>query len=450
MLADSSFKNGFFVYSQLFFVLLALILINFTPEKDVVFWVDMPFQALKWAILGYFGILALIYLQAKLLTLIRKDRFKTLWLFLLNLELLCYLSFYHFGLGAQRFFMQGILASFHTPFALISLMLYFFALGWGHLWQNHFHMHRSWSGTLKSSWQQVLFLFPTCFPFIIISFLLDILESFSTGPNQEAILLALFFCLTACSLVFLPPFMVFCWGCRPLQRLDLQTQLEKRCSSLHFKHAGLKIWPIMQNAFTAGIIGVLPAFRYILFTPALLARLHKEEIEAILIHEIGHNRYKHLLFYPFILTGILILSALTLSLLENNLPVAFLEKASDFTLILGLFGMYALLLGLYFRCIFGFFSRLFERQADLYIFESSFDPFYMIQALDRLGVVTGFTHSQPSWHHFSLQERIRFLYQAIEKPAIILHHHRRVKQWLLIYFSALCLGAMILYTQLIL
>ncbi len=51
-------------------------------------------------------------------------------------------------------------------------------------------------------------------------------------------------------------------------------------------------------------------------------------------------------------------------------------------------------------------SRLFERQADLYIFESSFDPFYMIQALDRLGVVTGFTHSQPSWHHFSLQERI--------------------------------------------
>ncbi len=114
----------------------------------------------------------------------------------------------------------------------------------------------------------------------------------------------------------------------------------------------------MQNAFTAGIIGVLPAFRYILFTPALLARLHKEEIEAILIHEIGHNRYKHLLFYPFILTGILILSALTLSLLENNLPVAFLEKASDFTLILGLFGMYALLLGLYFRCIFGSFPPI--------------------------------------------------------------------------------------------
>ncbi len=212
MLADSSFKNGFFVYSQLFFVLLALILINFTPEKDVVFWVDMPFQALKWAILGYFGILALIYLQAKLLTLIRKDRFKTLWLFLLNLELLCYLSFYHFGLGAQRFFMQGILASFHTPFALISLMLYFFALGWGHLWQNHFHMHRSWSGTLKSSWQQVLFLFPTCFPLIDHQFSFTYFGKFLHRAKPGSYFIGPLLLLNRLQLSFSSPFYGFLLG----------------------------------------------------------------------------------------------------------------------------------------------------------------------------------------------------------------------------------------------
>jgi len=438
------------MFSQLFFVLLALTLITFTTETDSTFWIKNPLEAFKWSLWSYGGLLLLLYGQSKFFSI--KGRLQALWWSLVNLEILLFLGLYHFGLGAQRFFLQGVLASYQTPYTLISLLFYFWALGWAHVWYSYFQQHRSLKASIRIAWQQLLFLSPFCFPFVIISFILDGLDHLpawkqGTLPvDQEVILLGFSVVLLVLTLIFLPALMMICWRCRPLDRFDLKERLEKLCASLGFRHAGIKIWSIMPHTFTAGIIGIVPAFRYILFTPALLNRFRPEEIEAILIHEIGHNRYRHLLFYPFIMLGMLVLGALLLIGLEKEINSAIESFSfSYFTLVMGLFILYALLLGLYFRLVFGFFSRLFERQADLYIFESSLSPIYMIQALDRLGVVTGYTHSHPSWHHFSLQKRMRFLYQALEKPDVIQKHHRRVKRWLTIYFFALILSCFALY-----
>jgi STE24 endopeptidase len=325
------------------------------------------------------------------------------------------------------------------------------------LWYAYFQLHHSLKKAIQSAYRQLFFLFPFCLPFITISLLLDGLEHLPawqqrTLPlSQEMLLLLFSLCLVILTLIFLPACIVICWRCHPLQQVDLKERLERLCASLHFRHAGLKIWSVMSHSFTAGIVGIVPAFRYILFTPPLLHRFRPEEIEAILVHEIGHNRYRHLLFYPFIMLGMLILGALALLGLEKSFDSAITSPAPGigyFTLVMGLFLLYALLMGLYFRVVFGFFSRLFERQADLYIFETSLSPVYLVQALDRLGVVTGYTHTHPNWHHFSLQHRIRFLYRAMEDPLLIQRHHRRVKKWLIIYFLALLLGCLALYAVL--
>jgi Zn-dependent protease with chaperone function len=446
------------VFSQLFFLLLALTLITFTSESDLTFWVETPKQAFKWGLLSYLILLILLYGQSKYLIHALKGRLQAFWWAVVNVELLFFLSVYHFGLGAHRFFLQGTLASYQTPYTLFSLMLYFLGLGWAHLWFSYFQLHRSIKKALKSAWQQLLFFCPFCLPFVTISLILDGLEHFPDWQsielpvNREIILLVFSFCILALTLVFLPACMMICWRCRPLNRPDLKQRLDKMCVSLKFRHAGLKIWSVMPQSFTAGIIGIVPAFRYILFTPALLNRFQPEEIEAILIHEIGHNRYRHLLLYPFIMLGMLILGALLLIGLENGL-LSTLEPYSQelnyYSLVTGIFILYALLLGLYFRVVFGFFSRLFERQADLYIFESSHSPLYLIQALDRLGIVTGNTHSHPSWHHDSLQKRIHFLNRAMEDPHLIQHHHRKVRKWLILYFCGLILGSLMLYKMIL-
>jgi Zn-dependent protease with chaperone function len=442
------------MFSQLFFVLLALILINFIPERGLIFWVEEPQKAFLWGLLSYSILLALLYGQSRFFAHINKKGLQFIKWPLVNVELLLFLGFYHFGLGAHRFFSQGLFASYQFPFILISLFLYFFALGWAHLWHSYFQMHHSLKKSLKIAYQQLLFYTPFCIPFLIISFLLDGWEHLPAWQNEtfplshDVILFLLSLFVLGLTVVFLPPLMVMCWRCRPLNRADLKERLEKRCRSLHFRQAGLKIWSVMSHSFTAGIIGIVPAFRYILFTPALLQEFQPEEVEAILIHEIGHNRYRHLLCYPFIMLGMLLLGTFLLIGLEGLfsfiMPSISLENGY-FTLIMGIFLVYALAMGFYFRFIFGFFSRLFERQADLYIFETSLSPHFLIQALDHLGIVTGNTHSQPNWHHFSIQERIHFLHQAMRNPLLIQQHHKRVKRWLTLYFLTLLISGLSLY-----
>jgi len=442
------------VFSQLFFVLLALILINFTSDLDMTFWIQNPIEAFLWGVVVYFLFLAFLYGQSKYVARpLKKKRVESVWWFLVNLELLLFLAIYHFGLGAHRFFQQGRLSSYQTPFILASLLFYFLALCWTHLWYSYFQLRHSFKKALKTAWQQLLFVCPFCIPFVLISCLLDALEHLSFWQSnkiqlleQELILSILGLCLLGIVTIFLPAFIVICWGCRPLDCSDLKDRLDRMCASLHFRHAGLKIWSIMSHSFTAGIIGIVPAFRYILFTPTLLKQFTPEEIEAILIHEIGHNRHRHLLLYPFIMLGMLVSGALGLAGLENFFSFK-IEPAETgyFTLLIGIFIIYALLMGIYFRFIFGFFSRLFERQADLYIFESSLSPMCLIQSLDHLGIATGNTHSHPSWHHFSIQERIRFLYQAMENPSLVQRHHRRVRKWLILYFLGLLASCYFLY-----
>lgn len=442
------------MFSQLFFVLLALILINFTPEAHFTFWVESPNEALKWGILIYVLLLTLLYWQSKFVGRLSRERLQFLWWPIVNIELLLFLALYHLGLGAHRFFSQGSLSSYQSPFALVSLALYFCALGWADLWNTYFRFHHSFKKSLRTAFQQLLFYCPFCLPYIAMSFLLDGLEHFQfwqneTLPLDNSWIIFLFSLIfLGAVLLFLPALMILCWRCKSLDHPDLKQRLESMCASLNFRHAGLKIWSSMPHTFTAGILGIAAKFRFILFTPALLKRFKPEEIEAILIHEIGHSRHRHLLLYPFILLGMLISGTLLLIGIEFLIPSsldAVSENHSDFSFVIGIFILYALLMGAYFRLIFGFYSRLFERQADLYIFETSLSPNYLIQAFDRLGVVTGHTHAHPSWHHFSLQERIHFIEQAMENRALIEHHHNLVKKWLYLYFSALVASCLLLY-----
>lgn len=96
-------------------------------------------------------------------------------------------------------------------------------------------------------------------------------------------------------------------------------------------------------------------------------------------------------------------------------------------------------MGLYYRIVYGLFSRLFERQADLHVFALGVPPEAMIEALDNVGIGTGFTHLVPNWHHYRIKERIDFLKQAMLDPSLVAKHHRKVWIALGIYLGLLLL-----------
>lgn len=225
--------------------------------------------------------------------------------------------------------------------------------------------------------------------------------------------------LTTVSLfAFFPYFVQKIWRSKPLPEGELKEELSVLCEKAHFKHGGLLEWKILSNMMTAGVMGVVPHFRYVLFTPSLLRSLNPNAIKAVLAHEMGHHHYRHLLIFPFLLLGLLMTASLAASYIEN-------PYASNL-LFIGV----ALL---FFRYVGGYFSRLFERQADLYALELGIPADDVIEALDDIGNYTGKSHNTPSWHHFSIQERIDFLRDVQRDPKIVSKHHFRTYLSLLVF-----------------
>ncbi len=67
---------------------------------------------------------------------------------------------------------------------------------------------------------------------------------------------------------------------------------------------------------------------------------------------------------------------------------------------------FLILLLLYFRFIFGYFIRNFERQADLYVIKILGSGRALISAFDRIAGTSGESKKKPNWHHFGIGERI--------------------------------------------
>jgi tetratricopeptide (TPR) repeat protein len=108
----------------------------------------------------------------------------------------------------------------------------------------------------------------------------------------------------------------------------------------------------------------------------------------------------------------------------------------------------ALGLILYFRFLFGYFMRNFERQADLFALQVLESPRPLIQSLEKIGLYSGQGRDLPNWHHFSIGQRIAFLEQSSLNPRIGRRHQKKVLASVgLFFFLLTALGLYGLYNN---
>ena len=96
----------------------------------------------------------------------------------------------------------------------------------------------------------------------------------------------------------------------------------------------------------------------------------------MIAHEIGHIKKKHLLFYLAFFVVYMLLSYVTLDVIIFAIlyaePVYWLVNKTGFsqtTVVSGIFSVVIICVFLiYFRFIFGFYMRNFEREADIYVY----------------------------------------------------------------------------------
>ncbi len=296
------------------------------------------------------------------------------------------------------------------------------------------------------------FNIPVLFPWAALSLVYDLLALTPWGGADgilenlygQMIFFGLFLTLL---MIFMPGVIQYWWGCKPLASSERGRNLELFLAEKGFRYRKLLRWPIFEGRMmTAGIMGILPRHRYILVTDALMEVLSTEELKAVLAHEMGHAKYRHLLFYILFFVGYMVLSFslsdffMFLFALFPGFSKHLTGDGSSSISLLYLFLSLPMLLTLvvYFRYVMGFFMRNFERQADLYSAKVMGGPSSIISSLEKIALFSGKSRKLPSWHHFSIAQRVAFLQRTIQEKNLLKKHTRFVSLSFFVYLFALC------------
>lgn len=265
----------------------------------------------------------------------------------------------------------------------------------------------------------------------------------SDSPLFQFIFFALFLLIF---LIIGPLLIIKLWDCKPLREGELRDKIVEFTEKEGISFKEILSWnSLSKSLMTAGVLGYFPFFRYLLITPELMNILSTEEIIAVVSHETGHVKRKHILYYLLLFVGFAFISGglmniINLMILSSPLGINLITGQADilgvspFHFLAGSFSV--LMFILYFRFIFGYFMRNFEREADIYCFDSGIDPDHLVSSFEKLG--SGVKEKRGSnWHHFSIGERIEFLEKCINDKSEIDHHRKKVRKSVLGYIAIL-------------
>jgi STE24 endopeptidase len=244
------------------------------------------------------------------------------------------------------------------------------------------------------------------------------------------------------------------WRARPLGPGLLRTRLECLASRVGFRANDILIWDTRGMVVNAAVTGILPWIRYVFLSDALLHTLSDDEIESVFGHEIGHIHHRHLQFYMIFLLGATTLFTAATAWVTSISDVELGDGVdlSGWPWLLG--GGLATLgaVAAYFGVFFGLVSRRFERQADLFACRAVScgrpdcpphrEPYMtpaslpvevcptaahsFAGALEKVALLNGIARDLPSWRHFSIAQRVRFVEDAMQNPHAVLRLDRTV------------------------
>jgi len=279
---------------------------------------------------------------------------------------------------------------------------------------------------------------PVLFPWATLSLIYDLiflspwrsLQSFMNRPEGEMLFFSFFLFIL---MIFMPALIRTWWSCKPFPPSEKEAALRAFLEERNFKVRDLLRWPLFEGRImTAGIMGMVPRFRYILITEALMELLSIEELKAVVAHEMGHARYRHFLFYFVFIIGFLVMVTgvwdFSFAFFSTQ-PWVFRIIREGSALDLTFFHLLVALpilvsMILYIRVLFGFFMRHFERQADLYSALTMGRPTETISSLEKIAVMSGKIRDLPSWHHFSIRQRVDCLLKFLRDPGLLRKQNR--------------------------
>ena len=309
--------------------------------------------------------------------------------------------------------------------------------------------------------QQVVLVLPILIPWAVFYGVQDILLLIPYRPWQAGMYsvpgqLAYMGVMITLLILLGPRVVLQFWGCTPVPPGPVRDRMEALCHKANFTCAQILRWPLFGgHVLTAAVFGIASRFRYILMTDSMLRMATPDELDAVLSHEIGHAKKKHMLLFLLVIgtmapAGYLAWAVLELPILylatrfvpadmDANLLTMILRMAQGFFLV-----CFAVL---YLRFVFGYFLRNFERQADLYVYDVLPSALPLVTMFRKIAYFSGRSADEPNWHHFGLNQRIDYILKCESNRLWIGRHNGKVKKSLLILLGVLvgvlaCQGAL--------
>jgi Zn-dependent protease with chaperone function len=212
--------------------------------------------------------------------------------------------------------------------------------------------------------------------------------------------------------LFLPTLLRNTWETEPIAGGAQRELLHAVAARAGFRSRALLVWKTGNQMANAAIVGLSARSRVVLFSDSLLAELDMPELAAVFAHEIGHAFRHHVPIFIVWVAAFFFGADLLASWLFPH--SAWLSAG----LVLAIMTVW------YFA--FGFMSRRFELDADLYSLELLGNPDALIGALERVG---GRLRDVASWRHFSTSERVRFLSRAWLDPKVARALRSNLRAW---------------------
>ncbi|MGD9732481.1 MAG: M48 family metalloprotease [Desulfamplus sp.] len=334
----------------------------------------------------------------------------------------------------------------------LTIFLIYLVVVWYSAWDIHNRYFTGYTSKKEFVISNISFSLPALLPWFLLSFTADIIElipfeqpkGFLATPLGEIFYVLSFMIAVAC---FGPFLIKKIWGCTSLEPGFVRFRIENLCHSAKLQYADILKWELFGGSMiTAGVMGLWGKFRYILVTPAMISRLEPDEIDAVIVHEIGHIQHRHIHFYLLFFAGYI---ACIYSLFDPVILIYYSEPVirlisllglsheTGVTIILSLILIMVFLL--YFRYIFGFFMRNFERQADIHVYNYMPDASALVRTFYKIAGVNRQSWDKPNWHHYSIKERVDFLTLCELNPAHIRKHHKKVKIMMQLYIVIIIL-----------
>ena len=251
-------------------------------------------------------------------------------------------------------------------------------------------------------------------------------------------------------LTLMPAVLRRVWDTVRLGPGPLRDVLERMCHEHRVRVRELLVWRTHGTMLNGAVMGLIGPLRYIMLTDALLESLSGSEVEAVMAHELGHVRRRHMVWLGIAGLGSIMLAGIAAQVTLGRFVPGWEQRPWA----QGAAFLPAMTLGL---LVFGVVSRRFEWQADAFAAQhlsgyrlngpvvaiTAEAAGTMVGALAAVARLNHIPRQRFTFRHGSIASRQERLLALVGQPANQLKPDRQAGRWKIAAAIAICAAVLL-------